>query len=74
MAREDFRQQKPIDFYSQFFKLCIEKEFSNNQVFWDSFLEFCKLDRVVAEETLLQLLPEGKKQEYFESKTRRFYK
>lgn len=62
-----------MDQYSQILKLGIEKGFIEQKYFWECFLDYCKLDRILVEETLLQLLPENKKQDYYEIKMKRLY-
>lgn len=73
LAKDDFRQQKAVDFYNLFFKFCIEKEFYSNPFFWECFIDYCWMDRIIVEETLLPLLPESRKQDYFEFKMKRLY-
>lgn len=66
LAEYECSENKPIDAYVEIFRKGINNQYYNNKMFWQYLLEFCKLDRILAEETISSLLPEDKRQEFYE--------
>lgn len=66
IAEHDYKDRKPMDQYLEIFKKGILNQYYNNQLFWKYLLDFCRLDRILAEETISSLLPEDKRQEFHE--------
>lgn len=66
IAEYEYKDNRPIDQYLEIFRKGISNQYYNNSMFWKYLLEFCKLDRVLAEETISGMLPEDKRQEFHE--------
>lgn len=65
-AQKDKAERQTVDYYLEIFKEGIAKEMTSNEIFWQYLLQFCTLDRIIAEETIPSMLPDHKQTDFFE--------
>lgn len=65
-AQKDKAERQTVDYYLEIFKEGIAKEMTSNEQFWQYLIQFCTLDRIIAEETIPSMLPDNKQTDFFE--------
>lgn len=63
-ARMDREKGSSIEVYLDIFREGINANQCSNPVFWNCLIGFCMLDKIIAEEAVRHLLPEGKQKEF----------
>ena len=66
LAKLDRKNSKSIDSHTEVFKIGIQRESFDDSLFWKHMLKFCWLDRIIAEETISVLLPDGVRKRFFD--------